>query len=504
MAKVEQGRTDGTRNTRAGAKAPLSAHPAFAVIVALWFAALLGIGSLIVPIGLIEKLVVATGLPSLLSAAQPPLGLTARAGIALMATLGGAVIGLLVARQVKRANQIAIANRSTNPSDLIRRPPVNAHAELGSEGFDGNGTSRRRALALAAQEAEELTEQPLPEETELGDVPALEDDTPPAADQFANPAMRFAPPAADFAPEFEATDPVDEDDFEDDYAADTEYEVAEEEPAPAPFAQPVEAAAPAPEPEYEYEPEPQTFSAPLPLTDRAPGAIREDLAELGLVQLVQKLEATIEKHRAWLIEKNQRAAAATAAAEASLPDPAPLDTSEAFGTVAPDEAAQAREAFFENSAPAAIDDGEQEQAARPSPIASLASFTAAHANEDEDEQEASALSASFALPFVRPGAAPAAQQHFQPEADELATVEHDDRADESDPDHGSPAGLRNDFARPALQSVRTEQSEADEAEATVAFPGSRSHTDTDGLSSDETDRALREALRNLQRMGRAS
>ncbi|RIV83529.1 hypothetical protein D2V17_13140 [Aurantiacibacter xanthus] len=457
MAKVEQGRTDGTRNTRAGAKAPLSAHPAFAVIVALWFAALLGIGSLIVPIGLIEKLVVATGLPSLLSAAQPPLGLTARAGIALMATLGGAVIGLLVARQVKRANQIAIANRSTNPSDLIRRPPVNAHAELGSEGFDGNGTARRRALALAAQEAEEL-----PDETELGDVPALEDDTPTAADEFANPAMRFAPPAADFAPEFEATDPIHEDDFEDDYAADSEYAVAEEEPAPAPFAQPVEAAEPAPEPEYEHAPEPQTFSAPLPLTDRAPGAIREDLAELGLVQLVQKLEATIEKHRAWVIEQNQRAAAAAAAAEASLPDPAPLDTSEAFGTVAPDEAAQAREAFFENAAPAVIDDGEQEQAARPSPIASLASFTAAHANEDEDEQEASALSASFALPFVRPRAAPAEQQHFQPEP------------------------------------------EADEAEAALAFPGNRSQTDADGLSSDETDRALREALRNLQRMGRAS
>ena len=35
------------------AKAPISTHPAFPAIVALWFAALLGLGSLVLPVALI-------------------------------------------------------------------------------------------------------------------------------------------------------------------------------------------------------------------------------------------------------------------------------------------------------------------------------------------------------------------------------------------------------------------------------------------------------------------
>ena len=35
-------------------KAPISTHPAFPAIVALWFAALLGLGSLVLPAVLLE------------------------------------------------------------------------------------------------------------------------------------------------------------------------------------------------------------------------------------------------------------------------------------------------------------------------------------------------------------------------------------------------------------------------------------------------------------------
>ena len=44
---------------------PLSLHPAFPAIVALWFAALLGLGSLVLPAVLLEKAVSASGLASL-------------------------------------------------------------------------------------------------------------------------------------------------------------------------------------------------------------------------------------------------------------------------------------------------------------------------------------------------------------------------------------------------------------------------------------------------------
>jgi hypothetical protein len=85
------------------AKAPISAHPAFPAIVALWFAALLGLGSLVLPVALIERLVTFTHISSIVSAAQPPLGFTARAAIALAASITGALVGLWLARKVAAA-----------------------------------------------------------------------------------------------------------------------------------------------------------------------------------------------------------------------------------------------------------------------------------------------------------------------------------------------------------------------------------------------------------------
>ncbi|WP_137680653.1 hypothetical protein [Aurantiacibacter suaedae] len=551
MAKVEQGRTGGTRNKRTGARAPVSAHPAFAAIVALWFAALLGIGSLIVPITVIEKLVVASGLPAIVSAAQPPLGFTARAGIALAATVAGAVIGLIVARQVTRSNRTAIANRSTNPSDLIRRPPVNAHAELGSEGFDGDRSARRRAMTLAviAEDEEERANdyraaayapsQPvdldLPEDLELGDASALAE----AAPAWHADNTMFAG---------EAKDPF----------------VNSEEPAPAPFAnpapfaRPVEAAASEPQPESNApraQDKPQAFSPPAadrPAAAPAPAGVREDLAELGLVQLVQKLEATIEKHRAWLIEKNQRAAEVAAMNTDEVPEPARLDTEEAFGTIAPNEAAQAREAYFDAPSPAKApsysdedeseDDQEQPQGthaqpeagdAKPAPIASLAGFTPEHDNEDEDDQAAAALSASFTLPFSAKAANRAPlRQVFETDPAPVADTSPDSTLTPAEPATGnaddgeeSYASLTRGFAQRPLRAVRIEEPESDDGEeAAVVFPGQAARAAERSFdppkavssspaqpqdsqapaSSEETDQALREVLRNLQRMGRAS
>ena len=72
---------------------PLSSHPAFPVLVALWFAALLGAGTFVLPAAIFESVASATGLGDIIPAAQPPLGTTARLAITLAAAGLGALIG---------------------------------------------------------------------------------------------------------------------------------------------------------------------------------------------------------------------------------------------------------------------------------------------------------------------------------------------------------------------------------------------------------------------------
>lgn len=81
---------------------PLTAHPAFPVIVALWFAALLGLGTFVVPPANFEGLVVGTGLDQWLPAAAPPLGDTAQLAISTLAALLGALLGLAIAARIRR------------------------------------------------------------------------------------------------------------------------------------------------------------------------------------------------------------------------------------------------------------------------------------------------------------------------------------------------------------------------------------------------------------------
>lgn len=171
----------GTKRKSKGKKAPISAHPGFPAVVALWFAALLGLGSLVLPVTLFEKAVTLTGLSSLVSAAQPPLGTTARIAIAVVAGVVGAVAGLLIARKVVAAqktteagrNVFAKANLSDQPG-TIKKKPISAHEELGAGSFDepiadepnGKRTygGKRRALAVTDDSgpSEYLEAAPLP------------------------------------------------------------------------------------------------------------------------------------------------------------------------------------------------------------------------------------------------------------------------------------------------------------------------------------------------------
>jgi hypothetical protein len=84
-------RQHGSRNPKHG-NPPLSRHPLFPAIVALWFAALVGLGSFALSTSLIERIVLAAGIDAAIPAAAPPLGITARL---LRAAVVGAVGGLI-------------------------------------------------------------------------------------------------------------------------------------------------------------------------------------------------------------------------------------------------------------------------------------------------------------------------------------------------------------------------------------------------------------------------
>src|SRR5438132_11604197 len=116
-----------------GGKAPVSLHPAFPVVVALWFAALLGLGTLLVPIALLERFVVFTGIASTVPAAAPPLGITARLLIAVAGTVSGALFGWVVARRVAESHRPTATARFSGGS--VTRRPLSAREELDEEGI---------------------------------------------------------------------------------------------------------------------------------------------------------------------------------------------------------------------------------------------------------------------------------------------------------------------------------------------------------------------------------
>ena len=153
---------------------PISSHPLFPGIVALWFAALFGFGSLVLPTILIERAIDAVGLPSLIGATAPPLGLTAKLMIAASAAVFGAAIGFFVARKVSSANAVEKPRKRGlgSNSENDRKKPIYASEELGGDTIDSpmehtvnNSGARRRELTLSdegPERSEWLENAPLP------------------------------------------------------------------------------------------------------------------------------------------------------------------------------------------------------------------------------------------------------------------------------------------------------------------------------------------------------
>lgn len=170
------------------ARAPISSHPVFPAIVALWFAALLGLGSLVLPVALFEQLIAITGTASLVPAAQPPLGVTARILISLAAAGLGVLAGLAVARRVVMAQSASQQELQRERSPQAAAPasakrPISATEELGISRLDDSNAAeaprrapipgRRRPLSLASDDgpSDFFESAPLPGEAELSDSP---------------------------------------------------------------------------------------------------------------------------------------------------------------------------------------------------------------------------------------------------------------------------------------------------------------------------------------------
>ena len=156
---------------------PITSNPLFPAVVALWFGALFGLGSLAVRPSLLEELVLSSHIDLVIPAAAPPLGVTARILLALTMAALGAILGIWLARRLTRpqgevherkrgAKDLAepspqVRTRDAHPDAPARRP-ISAHEELGDEPAvtidrtltNGPGmlANRRRALAIIHEE----------------------------------------------------------------------------------------------------------------------------------------------------------------------------------------------------------------------------------------------------------------------------------------------------------------------------------------------------------------
>lgn len=148
---------------------PITAHPLFPAVVALWFGALFGLGSLAVRPSLLEAAVIASRIDLLIPAAAPPLGVTARILVALGLSAVGSALGLMIARRITRPKvevrqrkrtgvareeaELQYRARDAHPDAPARRP-ISAHDELNSEESPTGGVlaGRRRALAVELPE----------------------------------------------------------------------------------------------------------------------------------------------------------------------------------------------------------------------------------------------------------------------------------------------------------------------------------------------------------------
>ncbi len=479
----------------APAKTPISAHPAFPLIVGLWFAALLGLGTIVLPAVVLEKAAGASGLSSVFPQAAAPLTAGARAAFALLATILGLVGGLALAHRVAATQVAARAPRRRAPNAPPR--PLSVHDDLGEEAIAPTLGEQRKPLpgrrrSLAAMEDERPSDfllAPLPGSEAISppELPADEDEMSERPSDIAIPAHD-----GDAVEELDAAEP---------------YVPSLDTRKPRDFAAP-------PPPEAAGE-----VLEPLSLEP-----IDAPLEDLGMVQLAERLGRSMHRRL-------------------SQPKPLPEPEEETL-VVPPPVVPEALRAFMdgppEDFAPQAL------AAEVPEPVipTALQSFAFAAFNADEDDEDHETHDPGpFTLPLAsmprRPFDAPMARAAnaepllVEDEADDDNDDEDEIIADES---YSSLLTMTSPF-RAAEEFVRIDEPEEsdDEIEPAVVFPSQepvvdeavsaenaeaapvtniarpfdaphqpapstapvRARTSPDPV---ETERALRSALANLQRM----
>ncbi len=589
MASLAQDTFAETRS----AKPPISAHPAFPAIVALWFSALLGLGSLILPLTMVEQFVTATGLAEMIPALAPPLGFTVRGAIAISGAILGAIIGFAIARAMRKSSSKAPEGRKRMPV----RQPINAHADLGENGFDGDQAENSRRRSLIAEEdladdqhgdlstipgqalvLEETAEEPAQEEEIIVEEVELETDMPPAD----------LHKAEDQAEEDKIEFEIDDAWVEDEDALDAEIELEYVPAQSFEIAEETDQSAVADEVEAEQRDE-----------DMADWQTAQ-LEDLGMVQLALRLNHAIAKRReqrkamaelsaptaitAQAVADDAGIAEADVAAEAiadyfgapsepSVEEVAP-ETDTAFDAqedIALEEAITEVEAaaletdaepslevpelsfddlvpdqdeIFEVDQAPAIDEieADMEEVTQDVPFASfseeaqtgedptspepsisideddrqvfepveaveseppfqLSDFGKFDLDEEGEDDEDEDLAASFSLPLT----------HAEKTVD--LTSAEDEEIDESEnANFGSLLSEDNPFRNTSEQFVRIEdepEAKVEGDEPAVIFPGESGKKKADkpapvAVDSEENERALREALLNLQRMSGAA
>lgn len=480
---------------------PVSAHPAFPVIVALWFAALFGIGSMVLPIDLFERFSVASGLAEAYRAAQPPLGATARIAVAAIATLIGAGAGLFVARRVAAAHAPRPVHRraaALHPASapMPAKRPISAHEELFEGGLDAAdeqpvraAPGRRRALAVTDDSAPSdfLAFAPLPgrsandadEPLDLGGFAAREEVVEePAREAFAEP------PEAGIQPEAFGSSAL------------------SSPPSPcqaAPFADPaIETTQGTADPASLDEEIAQVAATPLaPLAERPIG-------DLSVVELVERFALALARHQA--------------TADQRVPAPAPEPAPETVATQPPRSVAAMPEPT------AGLEPDGAADLPRPSDPPARAELPAALRpfgfdmidDEADDEAALPDLDLTTALSRVRALApaplAMAADLDIREEPEE----EPDEAFEDSYP---SLLAMKSPLGQREPVRIDDDEGDADAGEPVVVFPGQSARpfdapmqraehpaaaTPRPATDPGATERALREALEKLQRMSGAA
>ncbi|MCT2557718.1 hypothetical protein N0B51_01855 [Tsuneonella sp. YG55] len=554
------------RRKRTAASGSVSAHPAFPAIVALWFAALLGIGSLVLPVALLERISQATGLPAYLALAQPPLGVTARIAIALVAATAGFLAGLAIARRIAVAHRempvrgrVAAVSADPRASATTIKRPISAHEELGDSDLDAGSppsparegfAGRRRPLSVTDDSArsEFFDNAPLPGHDPDENAPLHAPHEPIAAELCGEETQASAEPL-DLG-EFDTSgeeEPASAWDLEPGRESPVRFESAAFQSfgtgalsAPPPTTPMPEADLTAQEPT-----EMTRHTVPGP-ADHAQTATAT--GEVAIVDLVGRFARALQRHREDAAAEAERAASGAAMAE-SGDDDAILDLTAALSP----RQAPGADVATRDAVPAAMSadalagngpDNRLEAApAVPKALRPLYFDCDDWADDEEDDDEVVLPDLSLSLaqgerPFSRPAAAAVADSAARADATESSEADDDESAgeDASGRNYSSLLAMKSPFGI-QREPVRVEddeptgdagEEEEEAIEPIVVFPGQahrpapptatgprpfdapgvRAEAATRGPATapgraaptDETERALRDALEKLQRM----